>query len=51
MVFAGAMKYFKHILIGHEIFLKAFDGPQKTFSCFPFLIFLVTSFKKLAQGV
>ena len=28
MVFAGVMKYFKHILMGHEIFLKISDWPQ-----------------------
>ena len=26
-VFVGAMKYFRHILMGHEIFFKIFDGP------------------------
>ena len=26
--FCGVMKYFRHILIGHEIFFKIFDGPQ-----------------------
>ena len=25
------MKYFRHILMGHEIFLKIFDGPQNIF--------------------
>ena len=25
------MKYFRHILIGHEIFFKIFDGPQNIF--------------------
>ena len=30
-VFAGAMKYFRHILMSHEIFLKMFDGPQNIF--------------------
>ena len=45
--FAESMKYFRHILMGDEIFLKIFDGPQKAFSCFLFLIFLVASFKKL----
>ena len=36
MVFVGGggrgwgvvMKYFRHILIGHKIFFKIFDGPQ-----------------------
>ena len=30
-VFVVVMKYFKHILMGNEIFLKTFDGPQKKF--------------------
>ena len=30
-VFVGVMKYFEHILMGHEIFLKIFDGPQNIF--------------------
>ena len=38
-VFAGVMKYFRHILMGHEIFLKIFDGPQKIFLCAFFLFF------------
>ena len=29
----GVMKYFRHILMGHEIFFKIFDGPQNTFLC------------------
>ena len=28
MVFAGIMKYFRHMLMGHEMFLKIFDGSQ-----------------------
>ena len=24
----GVMKYFRHILMGHEIFLNIFDGPE-----------------------
>ena len=43
----GPMKYFKHILIDHEIYLKFFDGPQEIFLCDSFLIFLVIHFKKL----
>ena len=27
------MKTFKHILMGHKIFLKLFDGPQHIFLC------------------
>ena len=34
----GAMKNFKHILMGHEIFLKIFDGPQNTFLCSSLII-------------
>ena len=34
----GVMKYFRRILIGHEIFFKIFDGPQNFFSSFIFLI-------------
>ena len=33
------MKYFRNILVYHEIFLKIFDGPQKICLCFPFLFF------------
>ena len=29
----GVMKYLRHILIGHEIFLKTFDGPRNIFLC------------------
>ena len=29
----GAMKYFRHILKGHEIFFKIFDGAQNIFLC------------------
>ena len=32
------MKYFRHILIGHEIFPKIFDGPQNIFLCSTFVI-------------
>ena len=34
----GAMKYFRHILMGHEIFFKIFDGPQNIFLCSIFII-------------
>ena len=30
-VFLGVMKYFRHILMGHGIFFKIFDGPQNIF--------------------
>ena len=33
----GAMKYFKHILMGHEIFFKIFDGPRNIFVSFNFI--------------
>ena len=38
-VFAGPLKNFRQILMGHKIFLRIFDGPQKCS--------YVTSFKKL----
>ena len=38
MVFVRVMKYFRHILMGHEIFLKIFDEPQHTFLCYIFVI-------------
>ena len=41
-VFVGAMKYFRHILTGHEIFFKIFDGPRNMFLC---SIFIVLFFK------
>ena len=37
-VFVGVMKYFKHILMGHEIFFKIFGGPQNYFLCSIFVI-------------
>ena len=37
-VFVEAMKYFMHILLGHEIFFKIFDGPRNTFLCSIFII-------------
>ena len=45
-VFVGAMKYFRHILMGHEIFFKIFDGPQIIFL---FSIFVILFF--LSKGV
>ena len=36
--FVGVMKYFRHILMGHEIFFKIFDGPQNIFLCSIFII-------------
>ena len=45
MVFVGVMKYFRHILTGHEIFLNIFDGPQNIFlrSIFIILFFKLRS--------
>ena len=37
-VFVGAMKYFRHILMGHEIFFKIFDGSWNIFLCSIFII-------------
>ena len=34
----GVIKYFRHILMGHEIFSKTFDGPQNIFLCSIFVI-------------
>ena len=45
--FTGAMKYFRHMLMSHEIFLRIFDRPRKLFLCSLFLIFLVIYFKNL----
>ena len=39
-LFKGVMKYFRHILMGHEIFFKTFDGPQNVFLCFIFVILI-----------
>ena len=32
------MKHFRHILMGHEIFFKIYDGPQNIFLCSIFII-------------
>ena len=37
-VFVGVMKNFRHILMGHEIFFKIFDGSQNIFLCSIFII-------------
>ena len=29
----GVMKYFRHILMGNEIFFKILNGPQNIFLC------------------
>ena len=45
-VFVGAMKYFRHILMGHEVFFKIFDGPQNILcSIFMILFFKVKGLK------
>ena len=33
----GVMKYFRHILMGNEIFFKIFDGPRNIFLCSMFI--------------
>ena len=42
MGFFGAMKYFRHKLMGHEIFFKIFDWPQNIFLCSIFVILFLT---------
>ena len=29
--FSGAVEYFRHMLMGHEILFKVFNGPQNIF--------------------
>ena len=36
--FCGGHEIFGHILMGHEIFFKIFDGPQTIFLCSIFVI-------------
>ena len=36
--FVEVMKYLRHILMGHEIFFKIFDGPRNTSLCSNFII-------------
>ena len=38
----GAMKYFRQLSMGHEIFFKIFDGPRNIFLC---SIFIISLFK------
>ena len=51
--FAGAMKYFRQMLMDHEIYLRIFDRPQTMFLCtflfffFFFFFFLITSSETL----
>ena len=49
-VFVGVMKYFRHILMGPEIFFKIFDGPQNVFLC-SILIILFFNLKGLKQKI
>ena len=49
-VFVGAMKYFRHILNGHEIFFKIFDGPRNIFLC-SILIILFFKLKGLKHKI
>ena len=42
------MKNFKHILMGHEIFIKIFDGPRNIFLCSP-LVTLIFKLRESAQ--
>ena len=37
-VFVEVMKYFRHILMGHKIFFKMFDGSQNISLCSIFVI-------------
>ena len=46
----GVMKYFRHILMGHEIFFKIFDGPRNIFLCSIFII-LFFKLKGLKQKI
>ena len=36
--FVGVIKYFKHILMDHEIFFKIFDGPCSIFVLLFFML-------------
>ena len=49
-VFVGVMKYFRHILTGHEIFSKVFDGSQNIFLC-SILVFLFFKFRVLEHKI
>ena len=37
-IFVGVIKYFRHILLGHEMFFKLFHGSQNVFLCSIFVI-------------
>ena len=49
-VFGGVMKYFKHILMGHEIFFKIFDGPKNIFLC-SLLVILFFKLRELEHKI
>ena len=38
----GVMKYFRHIIMGHEILSKISDGPQNILLCFILVILFFT---------
>ena len=46
----GAMKYFRHMLMGHEMFFKIFDEPRNIFLCSIFII-LVFKLKGLKHKI
>ena len=49
-IFVGFMKCFRHILMGHEIFFKIFDGPRNIFLCSIFVI-LFFKLKRLEHKI
>ena len=50
--FCGVMKYFRYILMGHEIFFKIFYGPKNVFRCSIFLILMFFKVKGVgAQNI
>ena len=46
----GVMIYFRHILMGQEIFFKIFDGPRNIFLCSIFII-LFFKLKRLKHKI
>ena len=44
----GAMENFKHILMGHEIFMKIVNGSRNIFSC-SLLVILIFRFRDSEQ--
>ena len=49
--FCGVMKYLRHILMGHEIFFKIFDGRQIIILCYIFIILFFKLRKMLHWAV